>query len=82
MTFSLKRNSWSEKIIYFLLFCKKIFVIKFFFVFLMVHPCIMHVIYISRAGEPEPGVFGFLEPELLEKKTRERILKTIKQQNN
>ena len=22
----------------------------------------------SRAGEPEPGVFGFLEPEPLEKK--------------
>ena len=25
-----------------------------------------------RAGEPEPGVFGSLEPEPLEKKTRSR----------
>ena len=26
----------------------------------------------TRAGEPEPGVFGSLEPEPLEKKTRSR----------
>ena len=29
-------------------------------------------VFKTRAGEPEPGVFGSLEPEPLEKKTRSR----------
>ena len=31
----------------------------------------MYFIVYSRAGEPEPGVFGSLEPEPLEKKSQE-----------
>ena len=30
------------------------------------------VVFTNRAGEPEPGVSGSLEPEPLEKKTRSR----------
>ena len=34
--------------------------------------CNIHICTLTRAGEPEPGVFGSFEPEPLEKKTRSR----------
>ena len=38
------------------------------------HVNIIKLMHVARAGEPEPelGVFGSLEPEPLEKKTRSR----------
>ena len=37
----------------------------------MVKKQLQNLIFVSRAGEPEPGVFGSLEPEPLQKKYQE-----------